>query len=128
MANRPRKLTDAQVLAKLKKLLPLHALWCPKGKNRVRFLTLALAGEIGELANLIKKEWRGDKKARGPAWRRKVDDEIADIYIYTGILARVLGRNVHRDALRKTLEVEARPEFKAAIAKLKNGGKRGRHQ
>jgi NTP pyrophosphatase (non-canonical NTP hydrolase) len=51
----------------------------------IHFLALAIAGEAGELANLMKKEWQGDK----------VDDhnlreEIADIRIYLEHLARHL--------------------------------------
>lgn len=47
----------------------------------VRFLTLALAGEVGELCNLIKKNWRD-----GTDVKAEIRDEIADIYVYHQLL------------------------------------------
>ena len=43
----------------------------------------ALAGEVGELCNLIKKEFRGLDKVS----RRSIEDEIADVAIYLDLLA-----------------------------------------
>lgn len=48
-----------------------------------RFLALALCGEAGELANLVKKEWRGDKI---PGLLDKIEDETGDIYAYLSLL------------------------------------------
>lgn len=52
----------------------------------VGFLALALCGEVGELANLIKKELR-DKVRHEEAIR----DELADIRVYLELLARCYG-------------------------------------
>lgn len=49
------------------------------------FLALAIAGEAGELANLVKKQWQGD-----PEDIERVRDEIADIRIYLEHLVRHL--------------------------------------
>lgn len=51
-----------------------------------RFLALALCGEAGELANLIKKRWRD-----GVDLRDEIKDEIADIRIYLELLAKCFG-------------------------------------
>ena len=43
----------------------------------VNFLALAICGEAGEFANVIKKQWQGDEMDRN-----HLRDEIADIRIY----------------------------------------------
>lgn len=48
-----------------------------------RFLALALAGEVGELANMIKKRWRD-----GVDLSEDIRDEIADIRVYLELLAK----------------------------------------
>lgn len=48
-----------------------------------RFLALALCGEAGELANLIKKRWRDGKDLQA-----ECRDEIADIRVYLELLAK----------------------------------------
>ena len=49
------------------------------------FLALAIAGEAGELANLVKKKWQGDAVDQ-----QRLREEIADIRIYLEHLARHL--------------------------------------
>jgi NTP pyrophosphatase (non-canonical NTP hydrolase) len=51
-----------------------------------RFLALALCGEAGELANIIKKRWRDDVSLHEEAC-----DEIADIRVYLELLAKCFG-------------------------------------
>jgi NTP pyrophosphatase (non-canonical NTP hydrolase) len=51
-----------------------------------RFLALALCGEAGELANMVKKRWRD-----GVNLTEEIRDEIADIRIYLELLARRFG-------------------------------------
>lgn len=48
-----------------------------------RFLTLALCGECGELANMIKKRWRDNVDLS-----EEIKDEIADVRIYLELLAK----------------------------------------
>lgn len=54
-----------------------------EGEERLRFLALALAGEAGELCDVIKKQWRD-----GHDRRDLLVDELADVANYT--LARPL--------------------------------------
>jgi len=51
-----------------------------------RFLTLALCGEVGELANMIKKRWRDNVDLS-----EEIRDEIADIRIYLELIAKCFG-------------------------------------
>ena len=51
-----------------------------------RFLALALCGEAGELANMIKKRWRD-----GADLSEQIRDEIADIRVYLELLAKCFG-------------------------------------
>src|SRR6266478_2657689 len=51
-----------------------------------RFLALALCGEAGELANMIKKRWR-DNVDLG----EEIRDEIADVRIYLELIAKCFG-------------------------------------
>jgi NTP pyrophosphatase (non-canonical NTP hydrolase) len=75
-----------------------------------RFLALALCGEAGELANLIKKRWRDD------AWL--VDDireELADIRIYLELLAKcfdIEGEKLDRQVQEKLLKVAKKHKIK----------------
>ena len=57
--------------------------WLPYGAEDSRFWGLALCGEAGELANKIKKLWRGDSIAR-----TEILEEIADVQISLNQLAK----------------------------------------
>jgi NTP pyrophosphatase (non-canonical NTP hydrolase) len=88
-----------------------HLEWSPIGDvDRLRFLALALAGESGELANVIKKSWRdGDDR---PEFRRQqIIDEVADVANYTHMIAMHLGIDLHAEMLRKLRAVEQRSEW-----------------
>jgi NTP pyrophosphatase (non-canonical NTP hydrolase) len=74
-----------------KRLWELHprfierAKFDPGSEEDVRFLTLALAGEVGEVANLIKKDWRGDEVDRG-----HLLEELGDVIAYWLLLLSAL--------------------------------------
>ena len=68
-----------------------------------RFLALALCGEAGELANIIKKRWRD-----GADLREEACDEIADIRVYLELLAKcfgIEGEKLDRRVEQKLLKV-----------------------
>jgi NTP pyrophosphatase (non-canonical NTP hydrolase) len=72
-------------------------------RRHTYFLTLALAGEVGELCNLIKKWWRDDKL--NPEYK----EEMADVYIYLRLLAEQLGVDLDFEARKKMEKVKTRP-------------------
>ena len=105
-------------MSELRDHLRRHLGWGPlAGKDRVRFMTLALCGEAGELANLVKKDWRGDAGDR----REKMIAELADVGNYTFMLAEALGVDLEAAMLKKLIEVEARPEFQAGFVAAISG-------
>jgi NTP pyrophosphatase (non-canonical NTP hydrolase) len=68
-----------------------------------RFLALALCGEAGELANLIKKRWRD-----GADLSEEVCDEIADIRVYLELIAKcfhIEGEKLDRRVEQKLVKV-----------------------
>jgi NTP pyrophosphatase (non-canonical NTP hydrolase) len=96
----------------LKKHLQLHTNWPSLPHDeKVRFLTLGLCGEVGELANLIKKDWRGD--APDNLWEKMVD-EMADIGNYLYMLFTIVapGTDIRDKMLDKLILVEQRPTYK----------------
>jgi NTP pyrophosphatase (non-canonical NTP hydrolase) len=78
-----------------------------QGEERLRFLVLALCGETGELANLVKKSWRAGHDCHD------LVDELADVANYVAMLALALDVDLASEMLRKLLEVEARPAWLA---------------
>jgi len=80
----------------------------PWSYEDTRFLTLALCGECGELANLIKKHWRGDP-VEWPELNPEVEKELADICMYLHLLAVAL--SVDLDEAIKAKLPEIRKKF-----------------
>jgi NTP pyrophosphatase (non-canonical NTP hydrolase) len=76
------------------------------------YIALSLAGEAGELANLVKKLWRQLPEVALPEGyqavpadaRPAIADELADIVMLSLVLANHLGIDVE-DELRRKLEV-----------------------
>jgi NTP pyrophosphatase (non-canonical NTP hydrolase) len=90
--------------------------WEPYSQEDQRFLALALAGEVGELCNVVKKQWRGDDLPHAPAM---IKEELADVRIYLELLARSLSVDLDEACEGKMPELERRwPETAAAIARL----------
>ena len=59
---------------------------------------LAISGEVGEMNNLIKKEIRD-----GDDHRELIKEELADVFIYTLILAARLGMNLEKEFWEKMI-------------------------
>lgn len=58
-----------------------------------RFLMLGLCGEVGELANLLKKRWRATMDGGTPVPDKMVEEEFADCRAYLYLLGRALNIN-----------------------------------
>ena len=52
-----------------------------------QYLIAGLAGEVGELASLFAKHWRGD----GPLTRDDLEAELGDVLWFVAMLAKELG-------------------------------------
>ncbi len=91
----------------LREHLLAHLAWSPADDvDRLRFLILALCGETGELANLIKKEWRD-----GTDRRADIVSELADVGNYIHMIALHMGIDLEEAMLEKLIEVEKRPAW-----------------
>lgn len=73
----------------------------PYGVADSRFLALALGGEVGELQNLIKKEWRGSRGRTDRKFMREVAEEMADVRIYLELLANCFGVDLDAECNKK---------------------------
>jgi NTP pyrophosphatase (non-canonical NTP hydrolase) len=74
------------------KIIDLHkkmtaSLFPPFTSTDERFLALALCGEAGELANMIKKRWR-DRPEDRDHLISEIREELADIRVYLELLAK----------------------------------------
>lgn len=81
--------------------------------NHLRFLSLALAGEVGELGNLVKKHWRvnGEMSVEEyDKWLAATREEVVDCFIYLLNIARNLDVNLLPAAMWK-LEKVAKKEW-----------------
>lgn len=72
----------------------------------IRFLALSLAGEAGELANEIKKEWRADGYHNWTTeeygeYLNRTELELADVYMLLHRLGSVLHMNLEQAAQKK---------------------------
>jgi NTP pyrophosphatase (non-canonical NTP hydrolase) len=61
--------------------------------------TTALAGEVGEAANIIKKLRRGDFTIK--ECQQQLADELADVQIYLDLLAKAAGIDLGRATIAK---------------------------
>lgn len=69
--------------------------WFPNADRGLAFLTLCLAGEVGELANLVKKVERGSALlVRDNKVHREIVDEINDVRVY---LYNLMGLQIFDD-------------------------------
>lgn len=116
-----------EVLTELNEIVSGRRSILPRGKNRRRFLALALMGEAGELGNQVKKQWR-DGKDRTPKTRA----ELFDVYAYGFMMGVDLGltpEQVLQGVVRKLRAVERRKAFKTwHKPKAKAPRKKGRRR
>ena len=98
-------------------MMPEQQVEAWRERDQWRFLALAFAGEVGELLNLIKKDWRGDGDWRdGPVF-----EELADVRIYLELLATALGYDLDAacvEIIRTKLAHRWPVEYEAAIRAL----------
>jgi len=66
------------------------------GKAYASYWGCALAGEVGEACNLIKKYERDGKKINV-----RLGEELADVFIYLELTARYFGINLEDEIIKK---------------------------
>ena len=81
--------------------------WPVYGPEDSRFLALAMAGEVGELLNIIKKVWRGDKQLDDETLAA-IREELTDINIYHLLLSDCFGADRDAECEKKIPELYRR--------------------
>ncbi len=70
--------------------------------------TLAMAGEVGEFANIVKKIERGSLSMSDPAVRVQLAMELTDIFTYMLNLAGLIGIDLERSYVHVRTENQRR--------------------
>lgn len=70
--------------------------------------TLALAGEVGELANIVKKVERGSLSGNDPHVRYNMQMELVDVYTYLLNLAGLMNIDLEKGYELKRIENQRR--------------------
>ncbi len=70
--------------------------WFPDHSSDMGYLTICLAGEVGEFANLIKKGMRGDYQINDPQYEYALAMELTDVFIYLMNLAGLMGIDMEK--------------------------------
>lgn len=94
--------------------------WFPGTARDLPHLVLALCGETGEVANMIKKFERGSQEFDAAA-KLELAEEIADVFTYLCCIAGVLNidlEKVYQLKRSKNIERWGEPDHAAAIATI----------
>ena len=70
--------------------------WFPEHSSDMGYLTICLAGETGEFANLIKKGMRGSYEITDPQYEYALAMELTDVFIYLMNLAGLMGIDMEK--------------------------------
>jgi NTP pyrophosphatase (non-canonical NTP hydrolase) len=99
--------------------------WFPDQARDLTFMTLAVAGEVGEFANLLKKVERGSLDYADPEVKLQMAEELCDIFIYLLNAAAIMNvnlANIYEMKREKNVERFGQPDHQAAIDRLRNTG------
>lgn len=89
--------------------------WAPLDP-RGTFLSLAIAGEAGELANNFKKEWRDGVD---PTRVEKIIQELADVGAYSFMLASHLKIDFVAEVEKSFMKFETRAEYPILLQRVR---------
>jgi NTP pyrophosphatase (non-canonical NTP hydrolase) len=85
-----------------------------------RFFALELSGEVGELANLEKKEWRQEGSPElSPISSARFEDEAADVFIALMNYSNAKGIDLEEVIYKKLIKIEERRKSGLMGATLK---------
>lgn len=82
--------------------------WFPNTSHSLAFMTLALCGEVGELANIIKKVERGSLDMKDAKTKHSAVMEATDVFIYLMDIFAILGVDTEQAYNMKRAENERR--------------------
>jgi NTP pyrophosphatase (non-canonical NTP hydrolase) len=82
--------------------------WFPDTAHSLAFMTLALCGEVGELANIVKKIERGSCDIRDAKTKHALVMEATDVFIYLMDVFALLGVDPEQAYNMKRIENEQR--------------------
>lgn len=80
----------------------------PKDHISIPYAALALAGEAGELANIVKKMLRDDKGVLTEERRNAILEELGDVLWYAAAVATELRADLGAVAARNILKLQER--------------------
>lgn len=89
------------------------------GVGGLPYFTIALTGEVGEFANILKKIWRGTLDIEDKQVQFELDMELTDVFIYVLNLAAELNVDLelayeHKRAINEERFMLARQKREAA--------------
>lgn len=79
-------------------------------EEELHYITLGLAGEAGEVANIVKKVIRDDGKVLTPEKKEKLVDELGDVFWYLARFAQMLDVPMSEMLKRNHDKLESRLE------------------
>lgn len=90
--------------------------WFPDNDHTLQHHTLSVCGEVGEVANIVKKIDRGDfrleqamdEEFMAAKGKGTLQDECADVFIYLMNIANLVGFNLYEEYAKKRAVNEAR--------------------
>jgi NTP pyrophosphatase (non-canonical NTP hydrolase) len=71
-----------------------------ENSHNEEFYCIAIAGEVGEMCNEVKKVLRGDYPMT-PTIRKKILEELVDVMTYCDLMITKLGGNTEVEIVRK---------------------------
>jgi NTP pyrophosphatase (non-canonical NTP hydrolase) len=94
--------------------------------NDIVHHTLAMAGEVGEFANIVKKIDRGSLDVNDPGVRKQLGNELTDVLVYLLNIVGLLG--IDLDACYRSVRLNNEKRFTAEreAREQRNGDQQGR--
>lgn len=80
------------------------------GADYFIYLTLAINGEAGEVAEKVKKIWREKNKKISPEDKEEIKKELGDVLWYLGQLSQTLGFKLEEVAQSNLAKLNSRLE------------------
>lgn len=119
MSDNPRPLDADELLDALSFLGVSHSRFPADIPEELRryFFALELCGEAGELANVLKKQWRGDTSDSFQDFTAKAKEELTDVVTVALMLSALLKHPVLWAAYSNMLEFEKSEKWQNMLSR-----------